>query len=43
MTRRGMTLVEMLVAMTATLLLMGVIAQVFSVFGSAISDSRSVI
>lgn len=43
MNRRGMTLIEMMVAMTATLLLMGVIAQVFSVFGSAISDSRSVI
>jgi prepilin-type N-terminal cleavage/methylation domain-containing protein len=43
MTRRGMTLIEMMVAMTATLLLMGAIAQVFSVFGSAVSDSRAVI
>ncbi len=43
MNRRGMTLIEMMVAMTATLLLMGVIAQVFSVFGTAVSDSRSVI
>ncbi|MCE9629353.1 MAG: hypothetical protein K8S94_01350 [Planctomycetia bacterium] len=43
MTRRGMTLVEMLVATAATLLLMGAIAQIFSVFGTAISDSRSVI
>jgi len=43
MSRRGMTLIEMMVAMTATLLLMGAIAQVFSVFGTAVSDSRSVI
>ena len=43
MTRRGMTLVEMLVATAATLLLMGAIAQIFSVFGTAVSDSRSVI
>ena len=43
MTRRGMTLIEMMVAMTATLLLMGAIAQIFSVFGSAVSDSRAVI
>jgi prepilin-type N-terminal cleavage/methylation domain-containing protein len=43
MNRRGMTLIEMMVAMTATLLLMGVIAQVFSVFGTAVSGSRSVI
>lgn len=43
MSRRAMTLVEMLVAMTATLLLMAAIAQVFSAFGSAVSDSRSVI
>lgn len=43
MSRRGMTLVEMLVAMAATLLLMGAVAQVFSAFGSAVSDSRAVI
>lgn len=43
MTRRGMTLVEMLVALTATLVLMGAIAQVFSAFGSAINSSRSVL
>lgn len=42
MTRRGMTLVEMMVAVTATLILMGAVAQVFSVFGSAVSNSRSV-
>lgn len=43
MSRRGMTLVEMMVATAATLLLMGAIAQIFSVFGTAVSDSRSVI
>jgi prepilin-type N-terminal cleavage/methylation domain-containing protein len=43
MTRRGMTLIEMMVAMTAALLIMGAIAQVFSAFGSAISDSRSIV
>ena len=43
MNRRGMTLVEMLVAMAATLLMMGAIAQVFSAFGTAIGSSRSVL
>jgi prepilin-type N-terminal cleavage/methylation domain-containing protein len=43
MNRRGMTLVEMMVATAATLLLMSAIAQIFSVFGTAVSDSRSVI
>jgi prepilin-type N-terminal cleavage/methylation domain-containing protein len=43
MSRRGMTLVEMLVALTATLIMMGAIAQVFSAFGSAINSSRSVL
>jgi hypothetical protein len=38
-----MTLIEMLVATAATLMLMGAIAQVFSVFGSAVSNSRSMI
>jgi prepilin-type N-terminal cleavage/methylation domain-containing protein len=42
MIRRGMTLVEMMVALTATLLLMAAVAQVFSAFGTAVSDSRSV-
>ena len=42
-TRSGMTLVEMLVATAATLILMGAIAQVFSVFGSAVTNSRSMI
>jgi len=41
--RSGMTLIEMLVATAATLILMGAIAQVFSVFGSAVSNSRSMI
>ena len=43
MSRRGMTLVEMLVAMTATLVLMAAVAQAFSVFGNAITGSRSVL
>ena len=43
LTRRGMTLVEMLVATTCTLILMGAIAQVFGAFGNAVSDSRSMI
>lgn len=43
MIRRGMTLVEMLVALTATLVIMAAIAQVFSAFGSAINTSRSVL
>jgi len=41
--RRGMTLIEMLVATTCTLILMGAIAQVFGAFGTAVSDSRSMI
>lgn len=41
--RAGMTLVEMLVATTATLILMGAVAQIFSVFGSAVTNSRSMI
>ena len=43
MNRRGMTLVEMLVAMTATLLIMAAVAQAFSAFGNAISGGRSVL
>jgi prepilin-type N-terminal cleavage/methylation domain-containing protein len=43
MTRRGMTLVEMLVAMTATLILMAAVAQVFAVFGAAVNNSRSIL
>jgi hypothetical protein len=41
--RSGMTLVEMLVAITATLLLMGAVGQMFSMFGAAISGSRAVL
>lgn len=41
--QRGMTLVEMLVATACTLILMAAIAQVFGAFGSAVSDSRSMI
>ena len=40
---RGLTLVEMLVATAATLILMAAIAQVFSVFGSSLNDSRAVV
>jgi prepilin-type N-terminal cleavage/methylation domain-containing protein len=43
MNRRGMTLVEMMVAVTATLILMGAVAQVFAVFGTAVSNSRSML
>jgi prepilin-type N-terminal cleavage/methylation domain-containing protein len=42
MTRRGMTLVEMLVAMTATLVLMAAVVQVFATFGTAVTGSRAV-
>jgi prepilin-type N-terminal cleavage/methylation domain-containing protein len=43
MNRRGMTLIEMLIAMTATLILMAAVTQVFAVFGSAVSASRSIL
>jgi len=43
MSRPAMTLVEMMVALAATLLLMAAIAQVFAVFGGAISGSRAVL
>ena len=43
MNRRGMTLVEMLVATAASLVLMAAVAQLFSVFGSAMNDSRATI
>lgn len=39
--RSGMTLIEMLVAMAATLMLMAAVAQAFSIFGKGISGSRS--
>lgn len=43
MSRRAMTLIEMMIALAATLLLMGAIAQVFAAFGGAISGSRAVL
>ncbi len=42
-TPRGMTLVEMLVATAATLLLMAAVVQVFGAFGTAITNSRAVL
>ena len=36
-----MTLIEMLVAMAATLMLMAAVAQAFSIFGKGISGSRA--
>lgn len=43
MSRRAMTLIEMMIALSATLLLMAAIAQAFAVFGGAISGSRAVL
>lgn len=39
--RHGLTLVEMLVSMTATLILMGLVAQLFGMLGSGVNNSRS--
>ena len=39
--RSGVTLIEMLVATTVTLILMAAIGQVFSTFGSSVSSSRT--
>jgi type II secretory pathway pseudopilin PulG len=39
--RRGMTLVEMLVATTMTLVIMGIVAQLFGVLGNTVNSSRS--
>ena len=41
MSRRGMTLVEMLVALAATLILMAAIARAFSAFWTAVTASRA--
>jgi hypothetical protein len=41
MNRRGMTLVEMLVATTMTLIIMGIVAQLFGVLGNTVNSSRS--
>lgn len=43
MSRRGMTLIEMMVALAATLVVMAAIAQAFAAFGDAVSGSRSVL
>ena len=39
--RAGLTLIEMLVATTVTLILMAAIGQVFSTFGRSVSGSRT--
>jgi prepilin-type N-terminal cleavage/methylation domain-containing protein len=41
MHRRGMTLVEMLVATTMSLIIMGIVAQLFGVLGNNVNSSRS--
>jgi prepilin-type N-terminal cleavage/methylation domain-containing protein len=41
--RQGMTLVEMLIATTITLIIMAAVAEVFGLFGTGVTDSRSVI
>jgi hypothetical protein len=41
--RRGMTLVEMLIATTMTLIIMGVVAQLFSLLGRSVSGNQSTI
>ncbi len=41
--RQGMTLVEMLIATTITLIIMAAVAEVFGLFGAGVSDSRAVI
>lgn len=41
MTRRGMTLVEMMVATTMSLIILGIIAQLFGMLGKGVSGSRS--
>ena len=41
--RRGMTLVEMLVATAITLILMAAVAQVFAAFSGAMSNGRSIL
>jgi type II secretory pathway pseudopilin PulG len=41
--RAGMTLVEMLIATTITLIIMAAVAEVFGLFGAGVSDSRAVL
>jgi prepilin-type N-terminal cleavage/methylation domain-containing protein len=40
--RRGMTLIEMLVAMTLTLIMMGAVAQIFGMLGQGVGSSRAI-
>jgi hypothetical protein len=40
---RGMTLVEMLVSMAVTLLLIGLVAQLFGMLGTSVSSSRAIV
>src|SRR4051812_7842006 len=39
--RRGLTLVEMLVAMAVTLIMMGAVVTIFGFMGNSIADSRA--
>lgn len=39
--RPGMTLIEMLIAMTLTLIMMGAVAQIFGMLGEGVSNSRN--
>ncbi len=41
--RKAMTLVEMLIATTITLIIMAAVAEVFGLFGAGVTNSRSVI
>lgn len=41
--RRGLTLIEMLVATTITLLMMAAVVQIFAMIGDSINDSRAVV
>lgn len=41
MTRRGMTLVEMIVATTMSLIILGIIAQLFGMLGKGVTGSRA--
>jgi len=41
--RHGMTLVEMMVAVTSTLLIMGLVAQLFSMLGQGVNGARNIV
>ena len=43
MSRRGLTLVELMVATTMTLIIMGVVAQLFGILANGVTGSRSTI